>query len=804
MRKFAWLLAFALVFAMMAPAMAAPLFPDVPAEHWGRDAVANLAAKGILEGYPDGTFKGDRAATRWEMAMCVARLLAKMEQEHATFATKADLEELQNLVNTLKEELNALGVRVGNLEDSVGKLDKRVTDLERIRFYGSLDSIFVGNGFKVTGDGQYQSTVGDALDLFSGRPYMVGSGLTLKGILGVRAKVSEDIAAGLELAGFVSTGDSFVDNFYGVSAPYLSNFFAQKTQVNADQNTTNTPWTRMNLENFWLRHNPSGLKLTVGTFDSLFTDVMYVGQLNPNVNGPKFLPSYGFQITGNTKLFSPMDYEVMYTYLPDGNAVFTHSSILPNCVYDSKAMGLDLKWNFDKGSVQVGLLRAENERRNGYVSDDVFAIRDEAGSFTMLLNWVNPQEYNADVTANNLDPNKQAVYLMGPANLHDRGNIWSQQEYFRVGPQGLSNIGLSADYNFEPVKVKLDLASTTYRPNTNSSYKKTGTALKFGLGATLVGGALDLYLDYLSVSQFYDPMLLQYPFRNNNTGAMINGTNKYFYRLPNFSYFPNLWQLHDSDVFPNNRQGIKFKADYKFAGEDGNVAIYFDSLSQVEASVPDIKYSVPADSLNIVGFSPGFIEPFFHEVAGNGGLGASYKALEENKGKITRFGIDVGYKFKGAGLRADLSYNNYAFKRNTDLNANTHASAVYQNYIDVKYNIGSLALAYPLNERFCLKGGYEYASLKGHHVVLGGMLSGMGGYVGTPTAANCQADNFNLIQSAPYLGFDYKLSKSTSWGLNLKFLSLNDKSTAGEYRLHSQEPFKWSGTQLFTEVNVAF
>jgi len=118
------------------------MFPDVP-DMWAKDAVAALAAKGILEGYPDGTFKGDRAATRYEVAMIVARLLAKMEQEHATFATKADLDELRKLVGQLREELDALGVRVQNLEDNVTKLDKRVTELERITFYGSLDTRFV-------------------------------------------------------------------------------------------------------------------------------------------------------------------------------------------------------------------------------------------------------------------------------------------------------------------------------------------------------------------------------------------------------------------------------------------------------------------------------------------------------------------------------------------------------------------------------------------------------------------------------------------------------------------------------------
>lgn len=143
MRRFSWLvLALAMVVSMFRPAMSAPMFPDVP-DMWAKDAVAALAAKGILEGYPDGTFKGDRAATRYEVAMIVARLLAKMEQEHATFATKADLDELRRLVNQLKDELDALGVRVQNLEDNVARLDKRVTELERITFYGSLDVRFV-------------------------------------------------------------------------------------------------------------------------------------------------------------------------------------------------------------------------------------------------------------------------------------------------------------------------------------------------------------------------------------------------------------------------------------------------------------------------------------------------------------------------------------------------------------------------------------------------------------------------------------------------------------------------------------
>ncbi|MGV8118958.1 MAG: S-layer homology domain-containing protein [Candidatus Xenobiia bacterium LiM19] len=113
---------------------AAPLFGDVPDEHWAHDAVANLAAKGLVEGYPDGTFKGVSSATRFEMTMIVARFLAKNDAEHAAFASKSDLDELRKLAVELKDELEALGVRVTNLEENVRRIDLRVAEKERITF----------------------------------------------------------------------------------------------------------------------------------------------------------------------------------------------------------------------------------------------------------------------------------------------------------------------------------------------------------------------------------------------------------------------------------------------------------------------------------------------------------------------------------------------------------------------------------------------------------------------------------------------------------------------------------------------
>lgn len=92
---------------------AANPFEDVPADHWAYDAVAQLAKDGVIEGYGDGTYVGDAAITRYEMAQMVARAMAKSDLKHADKAT------LDKLAAEFADELNNLGVRVAKLEKKV-------------------------------------------------------------------------------------------------------------------------------------------------------------------------------------------------------------------------------------------------------------------------------------------------------------------------------------------------------------------------------------------------------------------------------------------------------------------------------------------------------------------------------------------------------------------------------------------------------------------------------------------------------------------------------------------------------------
>lgn len=97
------LLAAVMALGVNAGVYAANPFSDVPAGHWAYDAVNKLAAEGVVEGYPGGTYGGDRLMTRYEMAQLVAKAMAK--------GANAD-----RLAAEFAGELDSLGVRVANLE----------------------------------------------------------------------------------------------------------------------------------------------------------------------------------------------------------------------------------------------------------------------------------------------------------------------------------------------------------------------------------------------------------------------------------------------------------------------------------------------------------------------------------------------------------------------------------------------------------------------------------------------------------------------------------------------------------------
>jgi len=138
-------------------------FADVPADHWAYQAVDTLQKAGIVIGYPDGTYGGKRAMTRYEFAEAIARLLPLLHTDTSTLATKDDLaaakadlqskidgnsaaiDALKQLVDGFAPELTALGQDVAAVKARLDSLEARVAAVEaeqaRVKITGTLNII---------------------------------------------------------------------------------------------------------------------------------------------------------------------------------------------------------------------------------------------------------------------------------------------------------------------------------------------------------------------------------------------------------------------------------------------------------------------------------------------------------------------------------------------------------------------------------------------------------------------------------------------------------------------------------------
>ena len=149
-------LAMAMALGVTASAYAANPFSDVPAGHWAYDSINKLAAAGVIEGYGDTTFGGDKLMTRYEMAQIVAKAMAKGANVDKLAAEFAD-------------ELDNLGVRVANLEkkaDNVkvtGEMRYLYEDFKDASYANELRSRIWVNG-QINDDWSYTGMIENTQD----------------------------------------------------------------------------------------------------------------------------------------------------------------------------------------------------------------------------------------------------------------------------------------------------------------------------------------------------------------------------------------------------------------------------------------------------------------------------------------------------------------------------------------------------------------------------------------------------------------------------------------------------------------
>ena len=109
-------------------------FQDLPKDHWAYADIDFLISQGYMEGYPDGTFKGRKVTTRYDVALILARILKRMEEKKATIdaASEEERAALTRLTKEFRDELGLLDVRVDSLERRMVDNENKMKDLEKL------------------------------------------------------------------------------------------------------------------------------------------------------------------------------------------------------------------------------------------------------------------------------------------------------------------------------------------------------------------------------------------------------------------------------------------------------------------------------------------------------------------------------------------------------------------------------------------------------------------------------------------------------------------------------------------------
>jgi hypothetical protein len=372
-----------LLVALVAPAGAQP-FADVPTNHWAYDAIAELAAKGLIEGYPDGTFKGDRAMTRYEMAMVVARLLARIESIQIPAppkpeVTKADLEAIQRLVNEFRAELAALGVRVTAIEEELNAIKAR------------LDNARISGAFRFRYDTS-RSATNDAAHALTG---INGNGLT--GVIDASGQAQLPIAR----EAFKLAVDGTVAPDVHVILSLLTNGVGSAYAVfNSSAMGPASQWTAASIDNLffdWKNAFGGPVEIWLGRFGGTELGTTYPVQFGPfgllmNTSGDTWEDSTadsamnvvdGLRIAGGAKVLEGLQWQAVILRVTGGTGASSYFT-------GEDAYGLDVNVGVLPG-LRIGLDYVGNNIVNPQASAFVGAVSGVAfNTFAANLHTYGP------------------------------------------------------------------------------------------------------------------------------------------------------------------------------------------------------------------------------------------------------------------------------------------------------------------------------------------------------------------------------------------------------------------------------
>ncbi len=670
MQKFFSLISVILFLSLLSvlPVLADP-FSDVPQGHWAYDAVQMLEEKGLVEGYPDGLFKGERPMTRYEMAMIVARVIAKLEQVQSSipempdlsvYATKTDLEAINKLIKEYGNELDALGVRVTNVEDTLGKLSGRVEGLERIKVSGTFESVGITAGASpesgnVSGPGtpdpnshnirpgfdRYLNPIGEAFKLVD------GSALVSRLDLTVTAKLADKLKGGGNLIAYSAFGDKRLIECWGAMVPYNSTGVTSIWNQNFQANM-GTLWVDSDLENWDFT-----IKFGEYNLNKVSKNLFYGQRSIIGLGGRDVYPLEGINITG--KLYKTVDMEF---FMARNSNVFRrvndHSIYALGNPYNDGAGSIRMLTN---GTTDPGLY--DNYMYGAWFGYDYEKVFHIEGAFLRIY----------DDYANHPAPSTLSYYQ---------------------DPRETKYFGFKGHYNIkENIKIYGEFAGTRFNMNMNNGETPTGKGYLGNIGAQVKLDNLQFYGEYDYTAPNYDPFSYHQTWLRAYTDGYHAGWDwKYGQRWGNAVRFGK---------FRANRQGFEGGLSYKF--EKGDVYGDFSYLKQIEPT----RNTLDENNFNI--------DPLTGLNRANtyGNQDSIFRYASDSKG--SEIYLRVGGRYDACEkIHIWGMYDYENFQR--DYAAAT-VGRVSDNKTDYSYHFVNTGVTYDLTDNFSVQGNLEYYKAKG-------------------------------------------------------------------------------------------
>lgn len=265
---------------------AANPFTDVDTNSWAYQAVSKLSAENVVEGYPDGTFRGEKNISRYEVAQIIARLVARKDSLTADQQATVD-----KLAQSYRDDLANLGVRVTELEKKTGHTEL-ITEL-RIQDVDRYGNIFKGHTEK---DNELSTRVRlNTITTVNDRSTVYGQLETFLGFSG------NDVYS-VNKYSYNSDGSRYQNNGYGEGEVHLNRLWTTY-QFGPKQDMTGLPFgPSKNL--IGIGQFPVKMGVTGYTYDGEFKGAFLT--LGDYREGGHFTLAYGRSTNINVEYTAPM------------------------------------------------------------------------------------------------------------------------------------------------------------------------------------------------------------------------------------------------------------------------------------------------------------------------------------------------------------------------------------------------------------------------------------------------------------------------------------------------------------------